>query len=177
MSKLNRLYNAEKILYVIKSIRNGGIIYWMPLRVYSGLCVGSAKVSYIVYYCLNGTRHGGPSLLSRDRQLNIVRRLLNYIIHFDLNYLCLACIKCINGYFKTRHLKYLKSGRRNPGQLGMHWLSKVFDWKKYNLKLAPQFAQKSFSIWLAHPNFIFHLSSDSLSQFKDKFKVQFVVHF
>ena len=26
MSKLNHLYNAEKILYVIKRIRNGGIL-------------------------------------------------------------------------------------------------------------------------------------------------------
>ena len=37
MSKLNHLYNREKILYVVKCIRNGGIRYWKPVRVYSGL--------------------------------------------------------------------------------------------------------------------------------------------
>ena len=36
MSKLYLLYNGEK-KYLIKCIRNGGIIYWNPLRVYSGL--------------------------------------------------------------------------------------------------------------------------------------------
>ena len=38
MSKLNHLYSAEKILFVNKHIRNGGLMYWKPVRVYRGLC-------------------------------------------------------------------------------------------------------------------------------------------
>ena len=39
MSKLNHLYNAGKILSVIKCIRNGEIIYWKSVRVYSGIWI------------------------------------------------------------------------------------------------------------------------------------------
>ena len=37
MSKLNHLYYSEKILFVDKSIRSGGIMYWRSFRVCSGL--------------------------------------------------------------------------------------------------------------------------------------------
>ena len=42
MSRLNRLYNAKKY-YVIKCIRNGGIIYRKSVRAYSGLCPAGLK--------------------------------------------------------------------------------------------------------------------------------------
>ena len=52
MSKLNHLYNAEKIL--MKCIRNGGIMYWKTVRVYSGLCLKfSEEQRAFIWICLN----------------------------------------------------------------------------------------------------------------------------
>ena len=49
ISKLNYLFIAEKILYVIKRLRNGGIMYWKPVRVHSGLWFMTPPLSVVFY--------------------------------------------------------------------------------------------------------------------------------
>ena len=45
MPEVNHLYTAEKLLFVVKRIRNGGVMYWGSVRVYSGLWSSPPKQS------------------------------------------------------------------------------------------------------------------------------------